>query len=72
MSPYGPAVSADAKKKADDVKAKFEQGSMVIYRGPLKDNVGKEVIPVNVDQTQTDIALEKMSYLVEGVRGATH
>jgi basic membrane protein A and related proteins len=71
MSPYGPAVSADAKKKADDVKAKFEQGSMVIYRGPLKDNVGKEVIPANVDQTQTDIALEKMSYLVEGVKGAT-
>ncbi len=72
MSPYGAPVSAETKKKADEAKAKFVQGTMVIYRGPLKDNVGKEVIPANVDQTQTDIALEKMSYLVEGVKGATH
>src|SRR6266545_4045887 len=72
MSPYGAPVSAETKKKADEAKAKFVQGTMVIYRGPLKDNVGKEVIPAKVDQTHTDIAPEKMSYLVVGVKGATH
>ncbi|HEX4339567.1 MAG TPA: BMP family ABC transporter substrate-binding protein [Polyangiaceae bacterium] len=69
MSPYGAAVSEDAKKKADEAKAKFLDGSLVIYQGPLKDNTGKEIIAAGVKQAQTDIALESMNYLVEGVKG---
>jgi simple sugar transport system substrate-binding protein len=72
MSPYGKAVSAATKKKADAAKAKFMDGSMVIYKGPLKDNTGKVVIPAGTEQKQTDVALEKMDYLVEGVIGKTH
>jgi len=72
MSPYGKAVSAEAKKKADAAKAKFMAGTMVIYKGPLKDNSGKEIIPAGVEHKQTDIALESMDYLVEGVVGKTH
>jgi basic membrane protein A len=69
MSPYGAAVSDDAKKKADEAKAKFMDGSMIVYQGPLKDNTGKVIIPDGVKQAQTDIALESMNYLVEGVKG---
>jgi basic membrane protein A and related proteins len=71
VSPYGKAVSAAAKKKADAAKAKFMDGTMVVYKGPLKDNTGKLVIPAGVEQKQTDVALEKMDYLVEGVVGKT-
>jgi simple sugar transport system substrate-binding protein len=69
MSPYGPAVSDPTKAKADDVMAKLTDGSLVIYTGPIKDNTGKVVIPAGTVQVQTDIALEKMNYLVEGVVG---
>jgi basic membrane protein A and related proteins len=72
VSPYGKAVSADAKKKADAAKAKFMAGTMVVYKGPLKDNTGKVVIAAGTEQKQTDIALESMDYLVEGVVGKTH
>ncbi len=72
VSPYGKAVSAAAKKKADAAKAKFMAGTMVIYKGPLKDNTGKVVIPAGTEEKQTDIALEKMDYLVDGVIGKTH
>ncbi len=72
VSPYGKAVSAPTKKKADAAKAKFMDGTMVIYKGPLKDNTGKVVIAAGVEQKQTDVALEKMDYLVEGVVGKTH
>jgi simple sugar transport system substrate-binding protein len=72
VSPYGKAVSAAAKKKADAAKAKFMAGTMVVYKGPLKDNTGKIVIPAGTEEKQTDIALEKMDYLVEGVVGKTH
>jgi basic membrane protein A and related proteins len=69
MSPYGAAVPAAAKAKADDAKAKLTDGTLVIYTGPIKDNTGKVVIPAGTVETQTDINLEKMNYLVEGVVG---
>jgi simple sugar transport system substrate-binding protein len=69
MSPYGPAVSDAAKAKADDAKAKLTDGTLVIYTGPIRDNTGKVMIPAGTVETQTDINLEKMNYLVEGVIG---
>ncbi|HEY6562138.1 MAG TPA: BMP family ABC transporter substrate-binding protein [Polyangiaceae bacterium] len=70
MSAYGPAVSAEAKAKADAAKAGLTAGTLVIFKGPLKDNAGKELLKDGVAQTQTNIELEKMAYLVEGVRGS--
>ncbi len=70
MSAYGPAVSDAAKKNADEVKAKMVAGTFDIFKGPLKDNKGKEVIAAGKTLKQTDIALEGMNYLVEGVVGS--
>ena len=71
VSPYGDMVSAEARKHADDIKAKLTAGTYVIYKGPLKDNKGNTVIAAGQEQGQTDPELEKMGYLVEGVIGAT-
>lgn len=69
MSAYGPAVSADAKKDADAVKEKFMTSDFVIFKGPLKDNTGKELYKDGESHVQTDPTLEGMNYLVEGVVG---
>jgi basic membrane protein A and related proteins len=69
LSPYGSAVTADLKTKADAAKAALTAGTLVVYQGPLKDNTGKEIIPTGTKQAQTDITLESMNYLVEGVKG---
>lgn len=69
-SPYGPAVTAQAKEHADKVKAKFMDGSMTVYEGPIKDNQGNTVIPEGKSYAQTDIWLESMDWLVEGVLGS--
>ena len=69
MSPYGPAVSEAARAKAEEAKAKLTAGTLVIYTGPIKDNGGTVVVPAGTSLTQTDISLEKMNYLVEGVVG---
>jgi simple sugar transport system substrate-binding protein len=69
MSPYGDAVASETRTKADDAKAKLTDGTLVIYKGPIKDNTGKVVIPEGTSRPQTDIELEKMNYLVEGVVG---
>jgi len=69
LSDYGTAVSAAAKKDADAAKAKFLDGSMVIYKGEVKDNTGKVVIPAGKERTQQDAELEKMNWLAAGVIG---
>ncbi|OGB21550.1 MAG: BMP family ABC transporter substrate-binding protein [Burkholderiales bacterium RIFCSPLOWO2_02_FULL_57_36] len=70
MSPYGPAVSAQAKTKADGIKAKMVAGQYPIFKGPLKDNTGKTVIAAGTTYEQTAIKLESMNYLVAGVIGS--
>src|SRR5438309_589541 len=71
VSPYGEMVSAEARKHADDIKAKLMAGDYVIFKGPIMDNKGKTVIAAGTDRGQKDPELEKMDYLVEGVIGAT-
>ena len=45
MSPYGPAVSDDAKKACEEVKSKMMAGTFQMFKGPLKDNKGNVVLP---------------------------
>jgi basic membrane protein A len=70
MSAYGPTVSDAAKKQADGIKAKMMAGGFDIFGGGLKDNKGAVVIPAGKSLKQTDLELEKMNYLVEGVIGS--
>jgi basic membrane protein A and related proteins len=68
-SPYGASVSEGARKNAEAVRAKMMAGTFDIFGGELKDNTGKVVIPKGKVFKQTDIELESMNYLVEGVIG---
>ncbi|MBD1938419.1 BMP family ABC transporter substrate-binding protein [Microcoleus sp. FACHB-68] len=69
LSDYGPAVTAEAKKDAEAAKEKFLSDSMIVYKGEIKDNTGKVVIPTGKDFKQQDGELEKMNWLVAGVVG---
>jgi basic membrane protein A and related proteins len=73
QSPYGPKVSAAAKKRGDEVKAALTAGKYVIFKGPLKDNTGKLVVSAGhelIQSNATDAKLESMNFLVEGVLGS--
>jgi simple sugar transport system substrate-binding protein len=69
-SAYGPMVTDAAKKSADGIKAQMVTGKFDIFKGPLKDNKGATVIAAGKAFKQTDLELEKMNYLVEGVVGS--
>ena len=70
-SAYGPAVSAAARQKADAAKSALLDGSLAIYKGALKDNKGNTVIPAGTSFAITEVKLESMNYLIEGVIGST-
>ncbi len=62
-------VPEGARKNADAMKALMLKDQFEIFKGELKDNTGKVVIPKGTVMKQNDIALEGMNYLVEGVIG---
>jgi simple sugar transport system substrate-binding protein len=68
-SPYGAMVPEAARKAADAVKAQMMAGKFDIFKGELKDNTGKVVVAGGKTLVQTDLELEGMNYLVEGVIG---
>ncbi|MFY9292027.1 MAG: BMP family ABC transporter substrate-binding protein [Methylorubrum rhodinum] len=70
MSPYGPAVSEEARKNADAVKAEMMKGGFAIIKGPLKDNKGNEIAGSGKALAENAAELEKTNYLVEGVKGS--
>jgi len=70
MSAYGPSVSAKAKEAGDKAKAGLTKGDFVIFKGPLKDNKGATVIAAGTSLEMTNVELEKMNWLVEGVIGS--
>ena len=70
-SPYGAAVSEEAKAAAESTRAKMMEGTFSIFRGELKDNKGAMIIASGTELKQTDPVLETMGYLVDGVVGST-
>jgi len=60
-------VPEDAKKKLDEVKAGLKDGSFVIWKGPIVDNAGKEVLAK--DKTADDEFLGGINFFVKGVEG---
>ena len=70
LSPYGPAVSEAAQSDAEAARNQFLKKELVIYQGELKSNKGDEILAADSEYKQQDIALEKMDWLVEGVKGS--
>jgi simple sugar transport system substrate-binding protein len=60
-------VPADTKAKVDEVKKGLKDGSFAIWKGPLIDNTGKEVL--KKDQVADDKFLSGVNFYVKGVEG---
>ena len=60
-------VPDDTKKRIDEVKAGLKDGSFAIWKGPIMDNTGKELIAKDV--TADDKFLGGLKTYVKGVEG---
>jgi len=67
MSPFNAVVPSAVQQKVLAEKAKLASGMDTIFAGPLKDQMGKEII--SAGQKAKDLDLLKMRWLVEGVSG---
>lgn len=71
MSPLGPAVPEAGRKQFEATRDKILLGGFAAIQGPLKDNAGNVIAAEGQSFVETDVALESMNYLVEGVIGST-
>lgn len=71
MSPLGPAVSDAARAHFEATRAEILAGGFAAFKGPMKDNRGNEIVAAGQAFKESDVELESMSYLVEGVIGST-
>jgi len=71
MSPLGPAVSDAARNQFEATAAAIRKGGFAAIAGPLKDNRGNVIATEGQAFEESDVALESMDYLVEGVVGST-
>ena len=71
MSPLGPAVPYAGRAQFEATKAEILKGGFAVIKGPLKDNAGNVIATEGQAFVETDVALESMGYLVEGVIGST-
>ncbi len=71
MSPLGPGVSDESRKKFEATLAEMMAGKFSVFKGPIKDNKGNVVITADKSFAEDAIELENMNYLVEGVVGST-
>ena len=69
LSPFGPSVTASSRTRVAEAKAAILNGTLDIWKGPLKTNEGGVAIPAGKVLKIEDVELDKMNYLVEGVEG---
>ena len=60
-------VPAETKARVDEVKKGLKDGSFVIWKGPLQNNAGKEVL--KKDEVADDKFLGGINFYVKGVEG---
>ncbi len=60
-------VPADARARLDEVRAGLKAGSYQIWKGPISDNAGNEVLPK--DAVADDKFLGSINFYVQGVEG---
>jgi simple sugar transport system substrate-binding protein len=69
LSPFGPAVSAEKREIIARARQRLLDGTQTVYRGPLRDNNGKTVVPAGTTIRIDDPVLDGMNWLAEGIQG---
>lgn len=68
ISQFGAAVPDAVRKQASSIKRQIEDGSLVIFKGPIKDRDGK--LRVKAGEVLDAKGLADLNWVVEGVDGA--
>lgn len=66
ITEFSPRVPADVRQAAEKVLQQIKRGELAVYRGPIRDNRGRVVVPQG--QTLTHERIMGVDWFVEGIR----
>lgn len=69
LGPFSDAVPEDVRKKVEQAQQQIESGELVVFKGPLKDNTGKERLPAGQEWVEPADVYENMTFFVDGIVG---
>jgi len=69
LSPFGPAVTPTVREALSRARSGLLDGSLEVYKGPLRDNTGRTVVPAGKTLNIEDPWLDGMNWLLEGIQG---
>jgi basic membrane protein A len=69
LGPLNSAVPADVKAKVEQTQSDIESGKLVIFKGPIKDNTGKEALAAGKEWVSPADVYTNMTFFVDGIVG---
>lgn len=70
LSAYASIVPEAAQADAETARDQLISKELAIFEGELKDNKGNVILPAGEEYEQQNLELEKMDWLIEGVKGS--
>ena len=69
LGPLNSKVPASVKAKVEKAQKQIEDGSLVVFKGPIKSNAGKQVLPSGKEWVTPADVYKNMTFFVDGVQG---
>jgi basic membrane protein A and related proteins len=69
LGPLNDKVPADVKKKVEEAQKQIESGQLIVFKGPIKSNTGKTVLPSGKEWATPADVYKNMTFFVNGVVG---
>jgi basic membrane lipoprotein Med (substrate-binding protein (PBP1-ABC) superfamily) len=69
LGPINDKVPADVKSKVEEAQKQIEDGSLVVFKGPVKSNTGETKLPAGKEWTSPADVYANMTFFVDGVQG---
>jgi basic membrane protein A and related proteins len=69
LGPINDKVPADVKAKVEKAQKQIEDGSLVVFKGPLKANTGETKLPAGKQWKSPADVYTNMTFFVDGIQG---
>jgi basic membrane protein A len=69
LGPINAKVPADVKDKVKKAQQQIEDGSLVVFKGPIKSNTGETKLPAGKEWKSPADVYTNMTFFVDGVQG---
>jgi basic membrane protein A and related proteins len=69
LGPFHEDVPDDVRQRVNEAEEKIKSGELVVFKGPIRDNTGKQQLPAGKEWVEPADVYEHMTFFVDGIVG---